>query len=413
MRALSIAALRLGLASVACLSVVQPLSVAADAPWSMTTQLEEIRRQHHLPALAVAVIHGQKTEVAVVGFRKWGNPTRVTVDDRFHLGSCGKAMAATLVGMLVEDGRLKWDTTIATVFPELVPKMRPEYRSVTLEQLLLHRAGLPAQSWPEGKTLQDMHRLAGSPMHQRRIYLQLSLRQKPAARPGAKHIYTNAGYAIAGAMVERVTSTPWEKLMRQRLLGPLGMKTAGFGPMGTPRRVDQPWQHTVEAGKLRPIEPRPENDNPVVLTPAGRLHCSMADWAWFVGMHLRGARGEPSLLQPATFRKLHTPPFGGEYGSGTGVAFGWVRTNSSWGGRIFAYDGSNTQNFALVLISPERNFAVMAATNQGGGSAPKACDQVTQALIKHLLPPNTDGSPPRDQCSDSRRRRWQTTLNFR
>jgi CubicO group peptidase (beta-lactamase class C family) len=343
------------------------------------------------------VIHDGKTEVAAVGFRKWGDPTKVTVDDRFHLGSCGKAMTATVVAMLVEDGRLKWETTLATVFPELVSRMRPEYRAVTLEQLLLHRAGLPAQSWPLGKSLQDMHRLAGSPTQQRRTYVRMCLRQKPAAKAGAKYIYTNAGYAIAGAMVERVTGTPWEKLIQQRLLDPLGMKSAGFGPMGTPGRVDQPWQHIVEAGKLRPIEPRPENDNPVAITPAGRLHCSMADWARFVGIHLRGARGQASLLQPATFRRLHTPSFGGEYGPGTGTAIGWVRLNSVWGGRILAYDGSNTQNFALVLISPERNFAVMAATNQGGGTAPKACDEVTQALIQHFLAPTSERASPGDK----------------
>lgn len=342
--------------------------------------LETIRRKHDLPALAAAVVLGGRTvAVGAVGLRKDGADARVTVNDRFHIGSCTKAMTATLLGLLVEEGRLRWDTTLAEAFPQLADAMRPEYRKVTLEQLLCHRGGLPSHSWPTGKTFLDMHRLPGTPRQQRRAYVEMFLREPPGAEPGAKYLYANAGYAVAGAMAEEVTDTSWEELMRRRVFRPLGMKTAGFGAMGTPGRIDQPWQHVLEGKKRRPIPPGPLSDNPPVIGPGGTVHCSMGDWAKFVAAHVQGeAKG--GLLKAETFQRLHAPPFGGDY------ALGWVVTERDWGGgRVLTHAGSNNQNFAVVWMAPLRGFAVLSATNQGGEAAAQACDEVAAALIGRFL----------------------------
>ncbi len=348
------------------------------------TLLEQIRRRHGLPALAAAVIeNGQTVAVAATGYRKHGSAVAdVTASDQFHLGSCTKAMTATLLGRLVEQKKLRWNTTIGDTFPDLADKIRQEYRAVTLEHLLCHRAGLPSRSWPRGKSFRDMHRLPGSPMQQRRAYVQLFLSQPAEAAPGAKFIYANAGYAIAGAMAEKVTGTPWETLMTRMLFQPLEMKTAGFGAMGTraPGKITQPWQHTKRLWMTRPIEPGPLSDNPAVIGPAGTVHASLGDWAKFAQAHIRGARGKDGLLKAATIRKLHTPLFGGDY------AFGWLVTERAWGGgRVFTHAGSNNQNFAVVWMAPLRDFAVLVATNVGGGGAAGACDQTAAALINEFL----------------------------
>src|SRR5262245_3344956 len=106
-------------------------SPAADS----TSVLEAIRKKHELPALAVVVVKdGKICDRAAAGVRRRGNPTRVTTNDVFHIGSCTKSMTATLAAMLIEEGKLRWDTTLAEVFPGL--KMNPQYERVTLEQLL-------------------------------------------------------------------------------------------------------------------------------------------------------------------------------------------------------------------------------------------------------------------------------------
>ena len=103
-----------------------------------------ICKEHKVPALAVVVTKdGQICDRAAAGVRKWGDPTPITTNDVFHIGSCTKSMTATLAAMFIEQGKLRWDTTIAEMFPELKGKMDKRYETVTVEQLLHHRGGVP------------------------------------------------------------------------------------------------------------------------------------------------------------------------------------------------------------------------------------------------------------------------------
>ena len=109
--------------------------VAADP--KIDALLEPIRAAHKLPALAGAIVTSNGLVTAgAVGVRKAGVETPVTVNDLWHLGSNTKAMTATLIGVLVEEGKLRWDSTPAEVFPELAGQFTPEFRDTTLTQLL-------------------------------------------------------------------------------------------------------------------------------------------------------------------------------------------------------------------------------------------------------------------------------------
>jgi len=352
---------------------------------NLLSVLEPIRKKYNLPAIAAAVIlNGRTVGLGATGLRKVGSDVKVTSEDKFHLGSCTKTMTATLIGILVERGKLRWDTTLEAALPDLAEDMHPDYRNVTLKHLLSHRAGLPPskQSWPKGKSFMDMHNLPGSPMQQRLAYAGMMLRQKPKAKPSTKYIYSNAGFTIAGVIAEQTMNTPWETLMREMLFEPLHMETAGFGAMGSPGKIDQPWQHKFIDGKLHPIEPGRFSDNPPAIGPSSTVHCSIKDWAQFIRAHLHGARGEASLLKlkPETFQILHTPAFGGNY------APGWEITERDWGGgRVLTHQGTNGMNFAVVWMAPNRNFAVLVVSNQGKGEVAKACDKAAGALIRKFL----------------------------
>lgn len=178
-------------------------------------------------------------------------------------------------------------------------------------------------------------------------------------------------------MAEKVANDSWENLMQKRLFDPLGMSSCGFGAMGTPGKLDQPWQHTLILATHHPIEPGLRSDNAPVIGPAGTVHCSVIDWGKFVTAPLRGEQGQPGILRPETFQQLHTPPFG-EYG------FGWMMVNRPWaGGRALTHAGSNTQNFAIVWMAPAKDTAVLVMTNQAGGETFGACDAAATALILH------------------------------
>jgi CubicO group peptidase (beta-lactamase class C family) len=352
-------------------------------PRNLGPLLEPIRKKYGLPAMAGAVIlQGRTASWGATGVRKIGSDVKVTSNDKFHIGSCTKSMTATIIAILVEHGKLKWETTLIEAFPDMANDIHPDYRDVTLKHILAHRGGLPSanRSWPKGKTFMDMHNLGGSAMEQRAAYARMILSQEPEAKPGTKYIYSNAGYSIAGAMAERAMKTPWETLMKEMLFKPLGMTTAGFGAMGTPGKIDQPWQHRMNNGKLIAVEPGRLSDNPPVLGPGGTVHCSMRDWAKFIAVHLKGPKGKGSLLQSETFEELHTPGFGGDYASG------WKVTKRDWAsGMVLTHSGSNTMSYAVVWMAPKRDFAVLAASNQGGGDVEKGCDEACRMLIKEFL----------------------------
>jgi CubicO group peptidase (beta-lactamase class C family) len=335
---------------------------------AVTSALKPIRQKFGVPAMAAAVVTSAGVRFAgAVGVRKRGTEVPVTLTDQWHLGSDGKAMTSTLIARLVERGQLKWDTTLAEVFPDLAPQMHPEFKKVTLLHLLSHRAGLPAN-------LNLAQYLGDDVMALRLRAAREELARKPRHAPGSTCEYSNLGYIIAGAVVEKITGQPWERAVSSEVFEPLQMKTVGFGGTGSPGKVDQPWPHKANG------EPTPEHgpalDNPPVMGPAGRVHCTIQDWAKFIQDQLRGDRREPALLKPETYQKLHTPPFGGDY------ALGWIVVQREWGGgAVFNHAGDNTMNYANVWIAPQRDFAILVCVNQSGETAFKATDDAVVALM--------------------------------
>jgi CubicO group peptidase (beta-lactamase class C family) len=78
----------------------------------------------------------------VAGTRRAGQDIPVGIEDRFHIGSDSKAFTSLLAGQFVEEGKLRWDSTLAEVFPELKDKMDAEFAKITLQELLSHSSGL-------------------------------------------------------------------------------------------------------------------------------------------------------------------------------------------------------------------------------------------------------------------------------
>jgi len=341
----------------------------AEGDTDITGLLKPIRQKYGVPAIAGAVVTSEGTVAeGVVGVRKRGTDIPATLNDKWHLGSDAKAMTAALVARLVEQGQLKWDTTVAGVFPDMTPLFREEMKGLTLLHLLSHRAGLPENLDLSKYSSDDAQgERARAVMHE--------LAKRPLFKAGSKKQYSNLGYVVVGAMIERTTGKSWEKAIQDGLFEPLEMTSCGFGGTGTPGQIDQPWGH--QAGGQPVAGNGPSVDNPPVMGPAGRVHCTIQDWARFIRDQLRGSRGEPALLEASSYKTLHTPPFGGDY------ALGWMVLERSWGGgKVLHHGGCNTMNFANVWVAPERDFAVLVCINQGGDRAFEATDEVVGKLIE-------------------------------
>ncbi|UCE50381.1 MAG: beta-lactamase family protein, partial [Phycisphaerales bacterium] len=289
----------------------------------------------------------------------------VGLNDLWHIGSCSKAMTATLAAKLVEEGRLRWDTTLAEVFPELAEKLDPVKRGITLEQLLSHRSGLPLspRKWPE----QKVEDAAGQRL--------AVLRQVPGAKlvgpPGARFSYSNFGYILAGAMIEKITGKQFKDVMRARLFARLDMPspeyegTHAFGEGGVI------WSHRP-SGRPVPRWRTPFNDRPS-LRPAGSVRCNLGDWAKFIRHHLMGQMSGSDYLQAKTYRELHRS-------RGDNYALGWAVVQRDWGGgTVLQHAGSNGWNESVVWLAPRKGFAVFVCANQG------KCDAELDEIVDRLI----------------------------
>jgi CubicO group peptidase (beta-lactamase class C family) len=343
----------------------------AKAPRDVSAVLARVREAAGLPAMGGAVVRGDGlVAIGVDGVRRRGSEAKATAKDRWHLGSCTKAMTATLLAMLVEEKRLAWDDSPIDVFPHLSGS-DARWREATLYRLVRHRAGAPA-NLDAGGLWGRLWAFHGPPLEARLVLVKGVLAAPPG--PLDAHVYSNAGYAIAGAMAERATKTPWEELMRKRLFEPLGMASAGFGAPGTKDALDEPLGHRTDG---TPVEPGPGSDNPAAIGPAGTVHASLTDWGRFASLHLRGARAAQPGLSRTSFARLHEPPRGLP---GVAYAGGWIAAERPWGGRVLTHAGSNTMWFCVAWLAPEKDFAVLVTCNQGG--AAEACDRAAAALIE-------------------------------
>jgi CubicO group peptidase (beta-lactamase class C family) len=300
----------------------------------------------------------------------------VTLDDRWHLGSCTKSMTAALVAMLVEDGALRWDSSIGEILSDI--PMEPAWCDVTLEQLLQHRGGAPQDPPPD--LWESARERVGDPTEQRLAFVQGILSRKPEHTPGTRWIYSDTGYAVVGAMIEKVTGEPWEKVIQRRLFLPLALESAGFGEPAAPGEVDQPWGHSGDDQPFVPVEPGPEADNPPAIAPAATVHMTILDFARYAAWQVaEGRGGESGLISEESFAHLHTPP------SSQGYAMGWAVTRRRWaGGTALMHTGENGSFYAVMWVSPRKNTAFVATCNADGYQAEDACDQAVKMLINEL-----------------------------
>lgn len=319
------------------------------------------------PGMIAAIISSEGViSIGSAGERKAGSGIAFTTNNVVHLGSCTKAMTATMIATLVAEGKLNWDTKLIEAIPELKNKIHTDYHKITLWQLLTHRAGIPKNPTDEGA-------LSSKEIKKRRLEILEDNFKSPATYEIDKFHYSNFGYIIAACMAEQITGLSWEVLMKKRLFDPLGMSTAGFGNPNKSKSINQPWGHHKYLWKWwYPSEAYYDE----VIGPAGRVYCSIADWAKFLSLQLTT---ENTILERKFLDKLIEPV--GFYAGGWGVA------EHDWANGITLNHGRTIEIwYALVLVTPKFDRAFVVATNSCDfGSTPSVCTEIMNKLIRMEL----------------------------
>lgn len=386
-----------GLALIGALPALPlPVRSAVASMTDLTYTLEPLRQKFDLPALAAAVCRGGTVVAAsATGVRAQGSDIKVTLDDRFHLGSDTKAMTATLCGMAVEESRLRWASTIGEVLGPEVPGLHPGLAAVTLEQLLSHCGGAPTDSEQLEAVYFNADTFSYNLPELRLRAVRAIKSQAPISRPGKQFHYSNMGYVIAGAMLEKVTGMSWEEYITRRLFEPLRLSTAGLGPQATTGRIDAPVGHRLAAdGTATPMLWSTPADNPPVLGPAGVAHMSVVDFATWAGWNAGRGRRPPALVTPDTLARIHRPhvntgklanPRPGTPGEGK-YALGWGVAKMSWARRpLLLHNGSNQMNLAKIVVDTQEDLGLVAVTNFPGGKAQEALEAVAENLYGQFV----------------------------
>ncbi|QOL80006.1 serine hydrolase domain-containing protein [Pseudooceanicola spongiae] len=355
--------------------------------------LSDIRATYDLPALAAAVVQdGTVIAAAAVGTRVYGGTTPVTLQDRFHLGSNAKSMTATLAGMMVEEGQLRWTSTVGEVLGDDIPGMSDTLSAATLEQLLSHSSGIPTDDEPMLEIYFNDNAFDENPKDLRLRGIDAWKDHELKVPEGSPFQYSNFGYMIVGAMIEKVSGQPWETLIFDRIFDPLGLKTAGLGPQATFGRIDAAIGHRIGTdGAVVAMLWGPAADMPPILGPAGNVHMSVLDYASWAGWNAGQGRRGPALVTPETLHviqsvhvqtpvRLNPPP--GTPGTGA-YGFGWGVVDFDWADTpLLTHNGSNAMNLARLVIDPAQDLAVVVLTNFPGRTADTAVGEVMQHLFQ-------------------------------
>lgn len=339
--------------------------------------IETIRQKYNIPGLTATYIkNGEVKQSISTGLKKIGTKAALGTDDKFHLGSCSKSMTSTLAGKLIELGYLDWDSKLIDLLPNI--KLHKKLRDVTFELLLAHRSGLVENTEYFSRQWYDHFLDSGvySARMSRSFLAQEVLTRAPKYTPLIDFKYSNMGYMIASHILEELTNSNFENLIKKYVFTPLNMNSCGLGPVSNPNYIfpKQPWGHLVTGKIIKAVH----DDNPPAYGPAGAIHCSLKDWGKYLNEHVKGFNNESAFLLKSTFDKLHQkyPALDNDYTYG-----GWIRLERSWaGGVVLHHTGTNTYNFANTWVAPLKKSIYMSTANIGTNGS-----QATNSAIEVLL----------------------------
>ncbi|MFZ6744001.1 serine hydrolase domain-containing protein [Undibacterium sp. JH2W] len=342
---------------------------------ALRAEVERFRSSNNLPAVSVTIVNQDKVENVVTGTRQVNGSQSLQSTDLFQLGSLTKAATATMIGRLVEKKKLRWDSTIAEIFPAWRTQIRPEYLNVTVEQFLRHRSGLPREV--NDSTIEKaLPLLTGDLLADRRSVAILILQDAPEYAPNSKFVYSNIGYALAGLMAEVAGGDSYENLMQKEVFTPLNIK----GRFGFPEDVgiNNNIGHTLVAGNWKVTPPVVDPRYAFFINAAGGMNLNLTDYGVFLREHLRGLQGQSNYLSQANFTLMHTPI--DNYG------LGWGITNVKGLGNISTHSGTELTYYASNRVIPSKNVALAIACNCYDTDTISKLDNFTDSLLRPLLP---------------------------
>jgi len=368
-------------------------SLAAQLPRDLDTYVTRVMHDFEVPGLALAIVQDGRVLLAKgYGIRKLGEPTPVDERTLFGIASNTKAFTATALGILVEEGKLRWDAPVIDYLPGFAMYDPFVTRELTIRDLLVHRSGLGLGAgdllwWPT--STYDRKEIA-----RRLRYIKLATSFRSA------YAYDNVLYLVAGQVIETVSGQSWEDFVQSRILArvvrtgsTVRHSSAAGGGGGGGGNVAAP--HAPIDGKVWPIAPfTSDNTN-----PAGGINSSATDIAkWMIVQLDSGRLAGSRLFSQNTARELWSvvtpirpgiPPaeLTALKASFAGYGLGFFLRDYR-GYKLVTHTGGLPGYVSRISLIPDRKLGIAVFTNQESGEAFEA---ISWRLLDHFL-----GAPATD-----------------
>jgi CubicO group peptidase (beta-lactamase class C family) len=317
----------------------------------LVEQLEQQRQTLHVPGMAIAVVKDDEV-ILTHGFGianvEKGKP--VTPETIFAIGSSTKAFTSTLVGMLVDEGKMSWDDPVTKYLPYFQMNVESDNESaeVTLRDVLSHRTGFTR-----------MGLLFASGQIPREEVLLDATKAEPYVAFREKWYYSNVMYMSAGVAAGKANGTDWDTLVTERIFEPLGMDstTTSVTQAEKDSRLASGylWDEDLQAYEYKPMR---NVDN---IGPAGAINSNVLDMAQWLRLQLNlGEYEGRRLISEENLRETWTTQI--DIVENVGYGMGWMIWE--WEGQPVIEHGGNTDGFsAQVAMVPESNLGFVLLTN--------------------------------------------------
>jgi CubicO group peptidase (beta-lactamase class C family) len=336
---------------------------AFDAPeWPQL--LSDLATRHQVPGAqaGVLLLDEQGNEIGrrvfATGVTSLRTGVEVTRDTLFQCGSITKVWTATLIMQLVEDGALDLDSLVRDLLPEFTLADPEAAAAITVRQLLNHSSGI------DGDIFLDTG--DGDDCVERYVAGLASARS--VTPPGGPASYCNAGFVVAGRIVEVLRGAVWDDVLVDRLLRPLELDQA------LTRAKEAPL-FRVAVGHSRPpgadhVEPTTTWMLPRSIGPAGLLTASVDTLLGFAATHLRGGVGLTGTRVLGRTSTLAMQEEQAGLGGRSTVQEGWgvAWSRERWAGhRVIGHDGGTIGQRASLRLFPDLGLVLAVLTNGTDG----------------------------------------------
>jgi len=336
----------------------------------LVEQLEQQRQTLHVPGMAIAVV--KDDEVILThgfGVANVEKETPVTPETIFAIGSSTKAFTSTLVGMLVDEGKMSWDDPVTKYLPYFQMNVESDDESVeiTLRDALSHRTGFTR-----------MGLLFASGQIPREEVLFDSTKAEPYVPFREKFYYSNVMYMSAGVAAGKAAGTDWDTLVKERIFKPLDMDSTTTSVLQAEKdsrlSLGYLWDEDLQAYEYKPMR---NVDN---IGPAGAINSNVLDMAQWLRLQLgRGEYEGRRLISEENLRETWTTQI--EITESVSYGMGWMIRE--WEGQPVIEHGGNVDGFsAQVAMLPESDIGFVLLTNASASPLPPlAINLVWDALL--------------------------------